>query len=279
VNTDAQETPPPTPEQEEAMFQRAREIIDHRAVGLMHIGNPERDDIAELGGSGTLIKAGESCGILTAAHVLREFVRRGEQKIGIAFYDGFKGREKIRIDVTRVFAADVDGPDGPDLAVIVLNPSDASRLSSTHPFYRLDAPDRQAVMREPDDPEGGGWIAVGGVGEWSNDALQFEGSHNVKKVGGLIITPMFKAERVAAPFDYLELEVDYRWNPSATPQSFGGMSGGGAWHILPEPSGTMEVYLAGVIFYQSALVDQRRTLYCHGRRSVYDVACRALSGT
>jgi hypothetical protein len=270
---------PPTAEEMDAMIARAREtIIDHCAVGLAHVGNPnERDDIAELGGSGTLVQANGAFGILTAAHVVRDFIQKGERAIGIAFYDGFKGREKVRLGVHHTWIAPEDGSDGPDLAVIVLNPNDASRLSNTHPFYRLDAPDRQAQMRMFTVDEGG-WLVVGGVGEWSQGPVRPEGSHNVKAFGGLIVGPEFKRERVSEPHDYIETEINYRDNPDATPRSFGGMSGGGAWHLLPSPENTLVFYLGGVIFYQSALVDDRRTVYCHGRRSVYNVACRALAG-
>jgi hypothetical protein len=270
----------PSDKDQDAIIAKARESIDYFAVGLVHVGDPmERVDIARFGGSGTLVQANGRFGILTAAHVIREFQKHKEGSIGVAFYDGSKGRETVRLGVTRTWWAEKDGPKGPDLGVIVLNPNDASRLSSTHPFYRLDDTNRQAQLRELFDADNGGWLLVGGVGDWSDGPLRAEGSHNVKMFGGLILGPRFLSESVRGPDDFLEFEVDYRENPDSTPETFEGMSGGGVWHMLPSPDRTMMFYLGGVIYYQSSLFDNRRTLYCHGRRSVYVTAAGALAAS
>ena len=56
------------------------------------------------------------------------------------------------------------------------------------------------------------------------------------------------------------------------PESFGGMSGGGLWHVVPSesaPTGEFKLELEGVAFYQSAPTDGRRVIRCHGRQSIY----------
>ncbi len=46
------------------------------------------------------------------------------------------------------------------------------------------------------------------------------------------------------------------------------MSGGGLWNIVQNPDNEFSYYLIGVIYYQSALIDNKRTISCYGSRSI-----------
>ena len=77
-------------------------------------------------------------------------------------------------------------------------------------------------------------------------------------------------------YDYLELEVHYN-KDSQVPKSFGGVSGGGLWHVPLQKSKEgkitpQEMIFSGVAFYQSSMIGNIRTIKCHGRRSIYKIA-------
>ena len=81
---------------------------------------------------------------------------------------------------------------------------------------------------------------------------------------------------VKGDFDYVESDIESKMK-AQLPLSFGGASGGGLWFVPlsldrdnePQP---IDHILAGVIFYQSALVNNSRFLKSHGIKSVYEVA-------
>ena len=67
------------------------------------------------------------------------------------------------------------------------------------------------------------------------------------------------------------------------PKSWGGMSGGGLWQVqLKRDMGTVRAIspyvLSGVLFYQWPTTPEVCGVRAHGRKSVYDVAYRAIVG-
>lgn len=75
-------------------------------------------------------------------------------------------------------------------------------------------------------------------------------------------------------FDYLELRVHYNVGQDI-PSTFGGLSGGGLWQAKLRKSAkgelcVEELIYSGVIFYESAILDEMRRLKCHGRVSVHE---------
>ncbi|GAB4237209.1 MAG: hypothetical protein Kow0032_22830 [Methyloligellaceae bacterium] len=74
-------------------------------------------------------------------------------------------------------------------------------------------------------------------------------------------------------FDLIDFEIvdDPNFN---LPSTFAGMSGGGLWRVSYNRAANgknpiLDKYLIGVAFYESALCEGRRTIRCHGPRSVY----------
>jgi len=80
---------------------------------------------------------------------------------------------------------------------------------------------------------------------------------------------------------YVEMDVEYK-EGTHTPMSFGGTSGGGLWFVpIKQKSGqepeAVDHILAGVVFYQADLVDNKRFLQSHGISSLYDKAYKAIA--
>jgi hypothetical protein len=100
-------------------------------------------------------------------------------------------------------------------------------------------------------------------------------------IKGLSVFGSIDAAWIDNEYDYLEFPV--RYNESIdVPESFGGCSGGGLWQvrlILKDGTITHErPILSGVAFYQTDLVDNQRTILCHGRVSIYRHVIDALKG-
>lgn len=119
----------------------------------------------------------------------------------------------------------------------------------------------------------GGWFLRGMVGEWTSDLTPEGGFARVKAFNGVTGASQVVAERQHAGFDYIEFEAKYNLAYQG-PDSFGGFSGGGLWQVVfEERDGSInivDVLLSGVSFFQSEKIGDTRTIFCHGRRSIYE---------
>ena len=81
-------------------------------------------------------------------------------------------------------------------------------------------------------------------------------------------------------FDYFSAEVNFGKSHNL-PSSYGGCSGSGLWRlVLGEKGGAWTVdaiHLGGIAYYESAPVDDRRFIECHGFKGIYDHVVRALA--
>jgi hypothetical protein len=76
---------------------------------------------------------------------------------------------------------------------------------------------------------------------------------------------------VKGDFDYIDLKEDV--SLPGVPQTFGGVSGGGLWRVqIYESADKAKIdwswCLEGTAFHQSEVVDNRRTIRCHGPQSI-----------
>jgi hypothetical protein len=86
-----------------------------------------------------------------------------------------------------------------------------------------------------------------------------------------------------AGFDFIDTAIEYNtgWN---LPQSFGGVSGGGLWAFnvgADENQSNLTIHnvsFCGVAFYESELVNQKKTIRHHFFKSIYETAMRAICG-
>ena len=72
------------------------------------------------------------------------------------------------------------------------------------------------------------------------------------------------------PLDYLHISLDGNQKGLS---SYEGMSGGGAWHIIvSKRDGEINldhIILKGVIYYQLPETNNKRTIVCHGKNTIY----------
>jgi len=263
----------------------ANDWISDYAVGFAKLsGNGTAED-ADLGGSGTLVTAGGHHAILTADHVLDNLPSRGE--LGLILPTRFVPRlhrAVIKAELARrvtIGDASYDS-NGPDLGLLVLPQADVLKLEATKTFYNLDKR-RDRMLSAPPTLDMGGWIVCGMVAEWTSDLPPEAGFSRVKIFRGISGFGVVRTERYDGErFDYLEFETKYNAAYQG-PDSFKGLSGGGLWQIvLEEHDGAVtisDVLLSGVIYFQSDLLGEIRTLFCHGRRSIYEHAVKSLAGT
>jgi len=250
----------------------ARRLLSH-SIGIIRLQCNQSSDDVQLIGSGTLVHADEGYGILTAHHVLEAIPSTGQ----VGFILPIAGtRHRYVRDVTFIERVQIargnTDSEGPDLGFIRLPDECKSQVEawSTATFYDLSSA-RYAAVSQPFDTNVGVWAVCGFPDEFTK-AQESSGCFDYTKEyqGNCLLGPISR-EYSSGSYDYLELVANYE---NALPSSFGGLSGGGLWHIILEqpPQGSVRVKAAlfsGVVFYQSGFANNRRVLRCHGRRSVY----------
>lgn len=263
------------------IFSAVSDRITDYGIGFVKILPHADIEDATIAGAGTLVTAGGRHAILTADHVLDALPSKGE--IGLVLPTRFQPqlhRATLDMDVGRKVTAGRASynPNGPDLGLILLSPSDVSKLPSSKTFYNLDKR-QEHMLKTPRAIDMGGWFVFGMAGERTSDLPPEGGFPRVKSFLGATGAGVVVAERQRDGFDYLDFEAKYN-EAYEGPDSFCGYSGGGLWQIvLEERNGVIDIVdalLSGVIFYQSAREKDTRTIFCHGRRSIYDCVIRLL---
>ena len=246
------------------------------------------EENGQLLGSGTLVSIDDTKAILTADHVLEVL----PETVGLIFptrYDNLPQaapRLPVKIPMNdlekkRVGRGEQES-EGPDLGLLVLPDLIASRfIPSTKTFYNLTKRSTR-VLENPWPIDNGKWALVGAPEEWTEAAGPEAGFARVMKGRGLIGLVGVNKEYERSGFDYLECVANYNAAYEG-PSGFGGCSGGGLWHMRwsrTERGGIVieEALLSGVAFWQCAIVDGKRTIRCHGRKSIYQRVIDALSG-
>lgn len=256
------------------------EFSSHYSVTFTKIHDNESDET--LAGSGTLFTCAGQYGVLTADHVLDELPDRGE--FGLHFrYPGKSDQiHRFRINGANVHKITIGkasySKDGPDLGVLLLSSPEISTLKAIKSFYNIEK-HKSVVLSAPWPLENGGWFLNGFPDELTTDLPTRPGFTKIKGFHGICGAGVVRAERFAGEYDYLDYEVKYT-DSYTGPQSYDGFSGGGLWQILiREVEGGLKLekaILSGVAFYQSNIIDGLRTIFCHGRRSIYDVVLNKL---
>ncbi len=268
-----------TKEEISQLLAQTNERIENFAVGFVKIEDNEED--ASLLGSGTLVTFAGRNAILTADHVLQVLPRIGELGLVLPQAEPRLHRSILYAENTESHSIARASRDcnGPDLGLLLLAKTDANRLANSKIFYNLEKR-RDRILSTPPAIDSGGWFLVGMGAEWTEDLAPERGFPRVKLFRGISGAGVVTVERQDGKYDYLNFEAKY--GPSYQgPGSFQGFSGGGLWQIqLKENDGKLElvdVLLSGVAFYESEVVDNIRTIFCHGRRSIYEHICNALA--
>ena len=252
-------------------------------VGFVRLTTDARGQDGKLAGSGTLIRIRETYGILTAQHVLDSLPTAGP--IGLVLPKSadaprHPGRPLVLAESTRRigFSRGMDESEGPDLAVLVLAPSDVDWLRLSKSFLDL-LHWRDAILSDQRDMAYQ-LYALSGFPDELTSRMGAEGGYDdVREFRGLSYFSFIDSETVAGDFDYVSFVVGYVGGSNDPPRSFGGFSGGGLWHVellgnTLEQTRIGNCLLSGVAFYQGELVSNQRLIKCHWRRSIYEQLVR-----
>jgi hypothetical protein len=247
--------------------------LGHYTVGFVR-PNMTR---AEPLGSGTLVSIGRIDGILTAAHVWDDILRRRSKEnldeLGLLqFPIRSKQSQRLRlkldyVDVEMIGSSPFDDEFGPDLAFVRLPIAIANALRANSSFANFDKQIATAFASVPVGVKVHDAV-VGVVAGWQNDTIDD---------GELIITPIEALHNVgtAKPispsngFDRMQF-VPLPATDFKLPKSYGGTSGGGLWRALTNDENVyFEKRLMGVAFYEKQDDAGTIVVICHGPKSVY----------
>jgi hypothetical protein len=259
----------------------SKDISDF-VIGLVRLRDTPSGQDAELGGSGTLVQIDETYGILTAHHVLSNLPKDGD--IGLILATRFGAqlhRYTIPSQVIRrveIARGQIES-EGPDLALLIIPAAEVELIKAFKSFYNLVSR-RDEILVNPPDKNDGIWFISGFANELTTDEPPEHGYQRVKSFYGMFGAGGVRSEYTDGLFDYFDFEVRYG-GIDQPPESFGGFSGGGLWQVplIRSKDGKLEAkdfLLSGVICYQSPMVENRRFIKCHGRRSVYKCAIDAI---
>ena len=262
----------------ETLISSCNEYLWHYTVGFVRVEQSGRVEDAILLGSGVLVKVGQVRAILTADHVLDVLPRSG--RLGLVLSQK-EGRTTIDVSgTTNLSIGRGDDPErGPDIGAVLLDHSTASALEAQKSYYNLDIRKDQILNSPPGDREGI-WIVQGFVEEMTVEEPAPSRYNRVKA--------FCQFGAVGGVEDYVSCgKHDYYSFPLAGPPSkdipsnFGGCSGGGFWHALLVVNENDElaidkILLQGLAYFQRPPREGLSALRCHGFRSIYDVAYRAI---
>ena len=226
-------------------------------VGLLPLSQKEK---IEPGATGTLVSFLNSYYILTAAHVWYEGLKNA-LRIGVTLKEEVDHKYLLDPMVVEPF-----GPPrptnwnqwGPDIVLLDIPPVCAAEIMALGRggFYNLSKP--KPLSR-------GGYLEERLLMGLPEILAKYEGAH-----ADLYLNGMFLASdaptKSRGDFDYVDLDVGYQ----GALEDFGGVSGGGLWHILYYKSAeTGEIkwfkFLEGVAFYHLPVP---RAIRCHGPQSI-----------
>jgi hypothetical protein len=249
----------------------------------------------KLAGSGTFIKCGEIHGILTAHHVIHnpndrrrrfDFKSGSDQKLMLGITNI---AHRFEIEMRLLTYVDIGVPSndysGPDLSVIVIPNSmpQLAEIRARKRFYDISTRQEEHLAAALEDI--GFWVVIG----YPSCEEAIEGpSHGfdyvIKSVGITACTSL-SAREEDGDFDFLRLGVR-RTNTEDQTADFRGVSGGGVWRLPlekrysdpPSKARFGSEVLAGVAFYQTAIVDNCCEIRSHAGKSIYQKVHEKLIG-
>jgi hypothetical protein len=258
-----------------AVIDVATDQISRCTVALLRCDIDRNTERCRLIGTGTLIAIDNRSVILTAAHVISQL----NKGCFLGIISSFQGRqERIRyqfqhLTLHRIGNSKNDA-EGPDIGLIVLPAQAIGYLKSEKVFYNINKRERIYSVT-PLDVKTGFWLTCGFPGEWeqTRPTDRYEGV--IKSYGALCGSSGVSNEYSTGEYDYLEIKVDCSAANLEMPSSFGGLSGAGIWQIplVKNDLGVItpdDFILSGVAFYQTGMLNEWRSLRCHGRRTVYN---------
>lgn len=248
----------------------------------------------EVIGSGTFVQCNSCLGILTAHHVI-------EDKIKPILFDYSSGKKlgvsienyphALEIELQYIHPHEIGSPQdekynrfGPDLIFLeILDNTKLGMIKTSRSFWNIPLI-KNSLVNDCYDDSNSIWAVCGLPQDWIRDEIP--NSNFDKIIGYQCLIGFTGVERrfKKGKFDYFDVAADYN-SKDDFPETFKGMSGGGLWKVpvfLKKGSNSLDnlemgyPIFSGVIFYQTALENNRRILRSHGAKSIYEVFPKAL---
>jgi hypothetical protein len=256
-----------------------REFVDY-SVAIARVRDDKAETFQPLG-TGVLIRRKNRFGILTARHCLHAF--RPEVQIGASGRDTLslvlRGGRSLVVRPSEAFEHPLVMPRseefGPDLTFVEILPGERlSSLGAIGSFWSLD--------QDPDkitEDFGKVGTAVASIGfpccDYRTEITGNDIHHTLRHMAFLGAIGEGSVV-IHDGWDYLESTVDYT-GKGELPQSFGGVSGGPVWgmqlkKVKDDSFEITQSALVGISFYQTALVDKKRSVRSHFINSIYKLA-------
>lgn len=268
--TSTQGTVELTNTQQNELIETISSQLYHYQVGFVRISKNKSSEDAVPAGSGTLVEIDGIYGILTAQHVIDGLPKDGDMGLIISS-DVHQCIVKSEfLEKIKIAKGEVDS-EGPDLGIIVLPHPVVGQIKAIKSFYNLSLWQDKILSNTPKNHLGI-WFLCGIPAEMVNTEEPSKGFKTVKSFTVFCGAAGVDKEYTRGEYDYLEVDAHYN-EVNQIPISFQGISGGGLWQVtLKQYKGKLEadeMILSGVVFYQSPLSNNLRSLKCHGRKSVY----------
>ena len=246
---------------------------DLRDYGVGFVLFPKSTTTVQIVGSGTLVFLNGRPAILTADHVVEALPRSG--RVGLmcptidndeTFCPKLQMEYAISVRVPRGAHPEI----GPDLAVLFLPPDVAATLQAKKSFFNLDRR-REAMLADPPKLDDGAWLLCGAAAVWATEEVVDGHPRSFLDWKCGVSLPMESKDREG--FDYVMVPTRVGKNTD-TPETFGGYSGGGLWHVaLTGTKGSVqaEPVLCGIAFFETESQGADRFVRCHFcQRRVYE---------
>ena len=227
-------------------------------------------------GSATLVVVDGQPGFLTAAHVIDHLMVSEDPYVAVicAEHPHQLLLNKAHLMFRKHGPTEGEFP-GPDLGFVELNePNALNVLRGKKSFYPLGA--RRDLVFPRIHPRGAALCFIGGAPDEMSreEGVRGTASH-LLGTKHFLGRAQVSDEFVVEGFDYLRLGT--LAGEHGFPLHFGGVSGGGIWHIPlcvdPDVGLSSLTFskpeLVGVAFYQSELTGRSRTILGHGPKQLY----------
>lgn len=175
-------------------------------------------------GIGTFARLGNTSGIVTAGHVLKE-LQKGT--IGLVRFPSIGPslqNSRLNLDHTdRIVTWNGNDGDAPDIAFLKIPELDAKRLEAQGSIFYNLGKERNFSPSKPNHRMSNAYAVVGVVGEWTEEgpATQAKGKKII--VGGLFGAAKISKEFKENETDLVEVAIDYAAGPKI-PRSYEGVS-------------------------------------------------------
>jgi len=234
---------------------------------------------SEFIGSGTLIRFGNCEGILTAAHVVtnESWAIDCSPNSAQRLFTSVKNEAQELYIETRFLEIEQTEPQshefGPDLAFMKI-PESRFKMSILAEKAFLDVSESNELFRMAMTADENPTMVFGGFPDvYKRDLMPQPGFETIQHLQGYGFLTGQEEREHHEGYDYILVGANYDQGDDP-PITFRGVSGGGLWRLALSRDRAGEnyrhqIWLAGVVFYETPLEEGRRYLRAHGPESLY----------